>query len=124
MTLPRPRIDAFLPAAALALALFFGATMGCSATVGDACTSNRECGPSQECDPSPPGGYCLIPNCRATSCPPEAWCASFTFVDRERTFCLRKCKSDGDCRSGYKCRFDTGTPGGVCYTGPANASMP
>lgn len=109
---------------ALACALLLGASSGCSATVGDGCTSNRECGFTHECDTSSPGGYCLIPNCKPNSCPAESWCASFTFLDRQRTYCLRKCKSDGDCRSGYKCRFELGTPGGVCFTGPLNASMP
>jgi len=93
---------------------------GCAATVGDGCASNRECATGQECDTAPPGGYCLIATCRSNQCPSEAWCASFGVADRTRTFCLRKCQADGDCRSGYKCRLDLNTPGGVCYIAPTS----
>lgn len=99
----------------MVLAAFGG---GCAATVGDGCTSNRECATAQECDTASPGGYCTILTCRANSCPSEAWCASFSLADRTRSFCLRKCQDNGDCRDGYKCRFDLGTAGGVCYVAP------
>ena len=91
---------------------------GCASTIGDRCTSNRDCATGQECDTAPPGGYCFEQMCRANSCPSEAWCATFAVSERTRTFCLRKCQADGDCRGGYKCRFELGTPGGVCYVAP------
>jgi hypothetical protein len=93
---------------------------GCGNVIGDACTSNAECAFGHQCDTSSPAGYCLLTNCRANSCPQEAWCAVFQIsTSRTQSFCLRKCKDDGDCRDGYRCRFDLGTPGGVCYVPPA-----
>jgi hypothetical protein len=101
----------------LVIALFLlSGVAACAAKVGDGCLNNADCAFGQTCDTSPPGGYCLIVGCRANSCPSEAWCASFQVGARIQSFCLRKCGDDGDCRDGYRCRFDTGAPGGVCYT--------
>ena len=98
----------------LAPLLVLGA--GCAAHIGDPCTSNQECAYGHSCDLAPPGGYCLVVTCKPNSCAAEAWCASYVVGGRTQSYCLRKCQEDGDCRDGYRCRFDLGAPGGVCYT--------
>lgn len=66
------------------------------------------------CDTTQPGGYCTVFNCEPDTCPEEAQCIAFdteldpSCVDQsrarfERTFCMRRCSNDGDCRSGYEC---------------------
>lgn len=99
----------------LLLSLF---AVACAAHIGDPCSSNRDCNAAagHTCDVSAPGGYCLLYGCRANSCPSEAWCATFTTGPRTQSYCLRKCASSDDCRDGYRCRTDLGTPGGVCFT--------
>jgi hypothetical protein len=57
-----------------------------------------------------------VVTCKPNSCAAEAWCASYVVGGRTQSYCLRKCQEDGDCRDGYRCRFDLGAPGGVCYT--------
>jgi hypothetical protein len=95
----------------------------CRPEIGDACETSTDCSPSGErlCDiTQKPGGYCTIFNCEPASCPEEAVCVKFG-DDRSpvagcedplgagpyaRTFCLRKCEDDGDCRDRpYRC-FD------------------
>jgi hypothetical protein len=69
------------------------------------------------CDISMPGGYCTIFNCEPGGCPEEAVCIAYrntlapvgacmdtaSRARLERTFCMRRCKSDSDCRGGYAC---------------------
>jgi hypothetical protein len=97
-------------AAALALA-------GCKPEIGDECSVSTDCSTSGDrlCDTTQPGGYCTIFNCEPGTCPSEAVCIGFQTStskvcedpqaeDRlQRTYCLRNCDTDGDCRSGYSC---------------------
>ena len=67
------------------------------------------------CDTSQPGGYCTIFNCSGNSCPDDATCVAFEssipgcgFNDRVpsrvgRSFCMKYCTSNDDCRAGYVC---------------------
>ena len=91
----------------------------CEPEIGDDCSLSTDCSSTGDriCDTTQPGGYCTIYNCHAGSCPDEAICVAFgTAVSaargcydpqdsarRQRTFCMRKCDSDGDCRSDYDC---------------------
>jgi hypothetical protein len=45
----------------------------------------------------------LIVGCRADECPEEAVCVRFGLDERSRTFCMRHCEDNGDCRGGYQC---------------------
>jgi hypothetical protein len=77
----------------------------CAPELGDGCVDALECAVdgTRVCDTTQPGGYCLIPGCRADECPDEGVCVRFGLDERARTFCLRHCNSDGDCRNGYDC---------------------
>jgi hypothetical protein len=106
----------------------------CGKEIGDPCIVNSDCSPQGDrtCDAISKEGYCTILGCDFDTCPSEAVCVRFftgsfsnvtcttnadcsldelctlnnTCVPRaaESRFCMRKCKSQGDCRSGYECR--------------------
>ncbi|MEZ4226885.1 MAG: hypothetical protein R3B13_38445 [Polyangiaceae bacterium] len=90
---------------------------GCKPEIGDECSVSTDCSNAGDrlCDTTQPGGYCTIFNCEPGTCPEEAVCIAFKnspsqlcpdpqLGDRlRRTFCLRSCGGDDDCRSGYKC---------------------
>jgi hypothetical protein len=96
----------------LALAL-----AGCQPEIGDDCDLSTDCSAAGDrlCDTTQPGGYCTIFNCEPGSCPEEAVCIGFKRAPSTaaecslsgtrlmRTFCLRRCDDDSDCRSGYAC---------------------
>jgi len=90
--------------------------LGCNAKIGDKCTTSTDCSINGDrlCDTTQPGGYCTVFNCEPDTCPNEAQCVAFdNQIDPvctdprgarfERTFCLRRCSGDGDCRAGYSC---------------------
>jgi hypothetical protein len=79
--------------------------VACGPEIGDECTDSLDCAidGTQFCDFTQPEGYCLIVGCRADECPEEAVCVQFGRDERARTFCLRHCNDNGDCRSGYVC---------------------
>jgi hypothetical protein len=81
--------------------------LGCSAEIGDECGANVDCSPNGDrvCDLTAPGGYCTILGCIADSCPEESVCVAWDEGAARRTFCMRHCGSDSDCRDGYQC-FD------------------
>lgn len=105
------------PRWALAIAL---ALLGCQPDIGDSCSTNADCSLTGDrlCDPTSPGGYCTQFNCLPGKCPDEAACVGFysafssacenTLPEQrfERSFCMKKCSSEGDCREseGYKCQ--------------------
>lgn len=93
---------------------------GCNAEIGDECQYDVDCSANMDrnCDRSQPGGYCLIIGCEPDECPGEAVCVEFTSpcpigldeeacrrieANRGRTYCLKHCKSKGNCRSNYSC---------------------
>lgn len=94
-------------------------TLGCSPEIGDECSTSTDCSQSGDrlCDVSQPGGYCTMFNCEPGDCPDEASCVIFGVTPStlpgcedpfgvtpyQRSFCLKTCESDGDCRSGYEC---------------------
>ncbi len=95
------------------------ALAGCAAEIGDSCVLSTDCSETGDriCDDTQPNGYCTIVNCEPDSCPSEAACIGFrdapsttnvcesaTDLRTLRTFCMRKCSNDGDCRSGYECQ--------------------
>jgi hypothetical protein len=108
------------------------AAIGCSKKIGDHCQTSTDCSQLGDrlCDVSQPDGYCTIYNCEpknsngATKCPDEAACIVFAAEQSavtgcanrlgntpySRTFCLKTCKNQTDCRSGYVC-IDVGAPG-------------
>lgn len=105
-------------AAFLCLGLFW-AIAGCQPDIGDPCQVPSDCSLRGDrlCDTTQPGGYCTKFNCEPGGCPKEAVCVAYNSVlsgvgacaDRQggrrllRTFCLKSCKSHGDCRSQYEC---------------------
>ena len=104
-------------AAALALGLgLFG--LACQPSIGDSCVLSTDCSQRGDrlCDTSQSGGYCTVFNCVGDGCPDEASCVVFggrvpgcLYTDRSiartaRSFCMRACELDKDCRDGYVCR--------------------
>lgn len=83
----------------------------CTPQVGDACETNQQCNTGAICDTTAPDGYCTLTPCTQNNCPEESSCIAF---ENEETFCMLRCEDDGDCRTGYACRFDRG-PIGFCY---------
>jgi hypothetical protein len=106
------RLGSYLPSLVLVLA-------ACQPDIGDPCSTPIDCsfGGERICLTDQPGGYCTIFNCEPNRCPDEAVCVAFRATLSEvegcrgelggerlqRTFCLKRCSSDGDCRSGYAC---------------------
>ncbi|MBI5490789.1 MAG: hypothetical protein HY905_25880 [Deltaproteobacteria bacterium] len=87
----------------------FALCVGCASEIGDECSANVDCSVNGDraCDTSVPGGYCTILDCRAGTCPEEAICVAWGDGVGERTFCMRHCGDDSDCRGGYRC-YDPG----------------
>lgn len=91
---------------------------GCTPEIGDGCRLSTDCSirGDRSCDTSQPGGYCTVLNCGRNSCPDEAACVLFhsrlpgcavndRVVSRVgRSYCMKWCESDSDCRGGYLCR--------------------
>lgn len=108
-----------------ALVLFAAAlfALGCAPSIGDKCQSSTDCSQLGErlCDTTQPNGYCTIFNCEPDTCP-DSVCVGFYTNDQcvdygqwprfERTFCMKKCDTDGDCRDGYKC-LDPNDPNNI-----------
>jgi hypothetical protein len=96
------------------------AVIGCKPSIGDDCTVSSDCSVTGDrlCDTTQPGGYCTVFNCEPGLCPKESICVGYGNVPSaakscsdqqggqrlQRTFCLRRCDSDSDCRTGYKCK--------------------
>jgi hypothetical protein len=109
----------FLPAATIWLRLMFVllcgvAALGCKPKIGEDCATSTDCSISGDrlCDITQPGGYCTVFNCEPNGCPTEAACVAFSegtcsapvvSTRFRRTFCVRECEDDGDCRGGYQC---------------------
>jgi hypothetical protein len=105
---------AFLPAALLAVL-----AGGCQPDIGDPCRLPSDCalGGDRICDTTfSASGYCTIFNCEPGGCPEEAVCVSYQGVVSavegcqigqrlQRTFCMKACEDDGDCRvrDGFAC---------------------
>jgi hypothetical protein len=94
----------------------------CRPEIGDPCETSTDCSPVGDrlCDiTQEPDGYCTVFNCEPEECPEEAVCVKFgsqrSVVEGcedplgagpyARTFCLKKCKKNNDCREGdgYRC---------------------
>ena len=107
--------------------------VACQPKIGDDCDINANCSDvgDRMCDRSQPGGYCTQFNCEPGTCPDEATCIGFRTVvsslateegDQwvcadpqdtsrfQRTFCMRSCRSNSDCRAAYDC-IDMAKPG-------------
>jgi hypothetical protein len=88
---------------------------GCKPKIGEDCATSVDCSLSGDrlCDVTLPGGYCTVFNCEPNGCPEEAACVAFSegtcstaavSVRFRRTFCMRTCEDDSDCRGGsYHC---------------------
>ena len=92
---------------------------GCAPKIGKSCTLSTDCSQLGDrlCDTTQPQGYCTIFNCEPDTCP-EAVCVGFdSQIDPacggtqanqasrfERTFCMKGCNDDSDCRTGYRCQ--------------------
>ena len=106
---------ALAPWVGLLVALF---SFGCQRVIGDECTLSTDCSQrgDRQCDTSQPGGYCTIQGCRKNSCPDEGICVTFRaqvpgcdYDDRSgarlgRSYCVKYCEADTECRAGYICR--------------------
>ena len=94
----------------------------CRPEIGDPCEVSTDCSQVGDrlCDiTQEPNGYCTVFNCEPEECPEESVCVKFgnerSPVDGcedplgagpyARTFCLKKCKKNNDCRQddGYQC---------------------
>jgi len=107
------------PRAALGLSLVL-LLSGCLPKIGDDCQTDVDCSQigDRVCDTSQAGGYCTQFNCTPESCPEgEGICVAFgnspslvTGCANEarpspyaRSFCMKPCQRDRDCRDGYLC---------------------
>jgi len=98
----------------LALGSLLGG-FGCKPKIGEDCATSVDCSINGDrlCDVTLPGGYCTVFNCEPNGCPDEAVCVAFgegtcsnpaVSTRFRRTFCMRSCEGDSDCRGGsYKC---------------------
>lgn len=100
--------------------------LACQPGIGDDCDSSADCSQGGErlCDTTQPGGYCTVFGCEPGSCPEDSKCVVFgaqlSSVEGcadtgglsrfARSFCMKTCGSNDDCRSGYRC-LDVGAPG-------------
>jgi hypothetical protein len=129
----------------LALAL-----AACRPEIGDACETSTDCSPTGDrlCDITQKSGYCTVFNCEPGECPEEAVCVEFGGARSPvagcedplgsgpytRTFCLKKCGENNDCREsdGYKCLDPTRSWGAkwldehskVCGIAPRAGKVP
>lgn len=143
-----PNLDRWAPLAVFAALL----ALGCKPEIGDECSVSTDCSNVGDrlCDTTQPGGYCTIFNCEPGTCPEEAICVAFYTSDSlvcrdpqeedrlQRTYCLRSCEGDGDCRGGYSCEdlgkknnpwgaevIEHGSPSGkVCVVPYSGAPLP
>jgi hypothetical protein len=139
-------------ARAVLLVLLSLVAFGCAPKIGDSCTVSTNCSASGDrlCDITEPGGYCTIFNCEPDGCPDDSVCINFgtglSPVDQcsngqgnspyQQSFCMARCASNGDCRSGYECQnlsgsppnrlnavlADSDGPGMVCYVTPTSTA--
>ena len=116
--------------AAFTLAAGCGSEIGDSCSISTDCSTagDRFCAVGADL----PNGYCTIIGCDFDTCPEESVCVRFFAVGEtgkdctsqdecgveefctvgnncvprtaEVRYCMRKCSSNGDCRSGYECR--------------------
>lgn len=107
-----PRLGWVFPLAALLVAA------GCAPKIGKKCSLSTDCSQLGDrlCDTTQPDGYCTIFSCEPDTCP-EAVCVGFdSQIDPacgaeqgiqtarfQRTFCMKGCDDDSDCRDGYQC---------------------
>lgn len=103
---------------------------GCGHNIGDSCTTNVDCSPLGDrfCDTAPPGGYCTIENCDATSCPGGSVCIRFfTPIVSEKCHPPADGSSLGqaDCpRIDERCVCDTSVNGQCVSTDPDANNQP
>jgi hypothetical protein len=92
--------------------------LGCPPKIGNKCTLSTDCSQLGDrlCDSTQPDGYCTIFNCDPDNCP-DAVCVAFDptldpacqnadqgrWPRFQRTFCMKPCGSDSDCRDQYAC---------------------
>lgn len=130
----REKLELYAVVALVALA---GAA-GCKPEIGDECDVSTDCSNVGDrlCDTTQPGGYCTIFNCEPGTCPEEAICVAFKTsacpgaddaIRFTRTFCLKSCEENGDCRGGYDC-IDMNNPDNpwgaeVVESGPVNGNV-
>lgn len=81
----------------------------CSPQLGDSCSTALNCSVNGDraCDVTQPGGACISYDCQADQCADDAVCVRFHPAEPRRSLvaCMRRCHSDGDCRTdeGYRC---------------------
>jgi hypothetical protein len=109
-----------------ALALALGLLLGCQPHIGDDCETSADCSANGDrlCDITQPSGYCTIFNCEPGTCPDESVCIVFSASSStvpgcenaygtspyQRSFCMKTCSGESDCRSKYSC-IDVGGAG-------------
>jgi len=92
--------------------------LGCPPKIGKKCNISTDCSQLGDrlCDTNQPDGYCTIFNCEPDTCP-ESICVGFDpnldpacksaddgrWPSFQRTFCMKACSEDSDCRDGYEC---------------------
>jgi hypothetical protein len=81
--------------------------VGCAPSIGDSCDGPIDCSIAGDrvCDLTQPGGYCTVQFCNPDTCPDNAVCVEW-LPDPARTaetWCMKRCRSDGGCRSAYRC---------------------
>lgn len=86
---------------------------GCASGIGDECTTSAHCIVEDGiCDTTAPDGYCTRTPCETGACGKNGVCIEFS---NGETFCMATCKSNDDCRSGYRCIRSPISDANYCY---------
>jgi hypothetical protein len=97
---------------------FAALLLGCPPKIGKSCSISTDCSTLGDrlCDTNQPDGYCTIFNCEPDTCP-DSICVGFDpsldpacksaddgrWPRFERSFCMKACSADSNCRDGYAC---------------------
>jgi len=102
---------------------------------GSPCGHNRDCNGGvhgtcvpQGADGSWNGGYCLWDCADGTACPGGSACIDFSYDVGNRwvnfAYCLDRCGSNAECRSGYTCQNPNPNQTTVCFPAISGGSRP
>lgn len=76
------------------------------AGIGDACKTDAHCGPAEQCMTEFNQGYCAKFGCSEKNlCDANSKC--LLIQPENFTICLKTCRQNTDCRTGYRC-YDKG----------------
>lgn len=100
---------------ALIAGVLLAGLSACGPTIGDPCTTSQECGAGVCLNRDfAPGGYCSL-DCAlgGTACPAGTICVADA-VGKDKPGCMRTCRQQTECRSGYVCKTEKNSSEPIC----------